>query len=44
VQREEAQLLYDVQAISGVGVADLSSFSLLFLSLDGMPSGLPKSS
>jgi hypothetical protein len=44
VQREEAQLLRDVQAMSGVGVADLSSFGLSFLSPDGMPSGLPESS
>jgi hypothetical protein len=44
VQREEAQLLRDVQSMSGVGVADLSSFGLSFLSPDGMPSGLPESS
>jgi hypothetical protein len=43
VQRKEAQLLYDMQSISRVGVADLSSFSLSFLSLNNMPLRLPKS-
>jgi hypothetical protein len=33
-----------MQSISKVGVADLSSFGLLFLSLDSMPLRLPKSS